>query len=239
MAKTVYVTGAGGFIGSRLITELEYRPVHIRTCKGLVRHITADELRGVDAVVHLAQLCDREESLLFPDLYYSANVKGTYHLIEACNAANVPRIVYASSAAVYNETKPSPYARTKMNCEYALNKWFYGMAIILRLFNVYGDGSRSVYDKFRRQDELVVHGDGTQIRDFIHVDHVVLRFLEALEYELHHSITEDVGTGRGTSIIDLAKSFGKPFTFDSKADVGVKVSIANNKTARRLHIRRH
>jgi UDP-glucose 4-epimerase len=135
------------------------------------------------------------------------------------------RVVYASSAAVYGhpesvpvhesdpKTPTSTYGIAKLAGDGYARAFadHYGLpTVVLRYFNVYGDrpgGGSDVVSQFlaraRRGEPLVVHGDGAQTRDFVHVDDVVRANLRA-------AVTEDTGvaynvaTGEATSIRELA-----------------------------------
>jgi UDP-glucose 4-epimerase len=109
--------------------------------------------RGTEAVLHCAARSLVGESMLDPGLYYRTNVTGGITLLEAMKRANVTRLVYSSTAAVYGEprrvpiaeadrTEPiNPYGATKLAFEGAM-RWFaaaHGFrAISLRYFNVAG-----------------------------------------------------------------------------------------------------
>jgi UDP-glucose 4-epimerase len=115
----------------------------------------------VDGVIHLAAKKAVGESVLNPSLYYKENIGGLISLLEAMNNANVKKIVYSSSAAVYgssqenkvkedSETNPSsPYGETKLVGEWLLKadqsarnlQW-----VALRYFNVVGAGSNELGD---------------------------------------------------------------------------------------------
>ena len=115
---------------------------------------------GFDCTMHFAALASIEESVSHPLLYHSNNVQGTLSLLEAMQRADVPRMVFSSSAAIYGspektpiredaETLPiNPYGRSKHVIEMALAKHSsqeddFGFAA-LRYFNVAGaalDGS--------------------------------------------------------------------------------------------------
>jgi UDP-glucose 4-epimerase len=109
--------------------------------------------RESEAVLHCAARSLVGESMLDPGLYYRTNVTGGITLLEAMKRANVTRLVYSSTAAVYGEprrvpiaeadrTEPiNPYGATKLAFEGAM-RWFaaaHGFrAISLRYFNVAG-----------------------------------------------------------------------------------------------------
>ena len=105
-------------------------------------------------VIHFAALKTPGESITQPLRYLDNNVAGTLSLLQAMDKANLRRIVFSSSAAVYGipkhnsvpETAPlapqTPYARTKLMCEDALRelhtadpRW---SIAILRYFNPVG-----------------------------------------------------------------------------------------------------
>src|SRR5690242_4717118 len=66
-----------------------------------VRDVTPDDLRGFDAVFHLAALSNDPLGDLNPDLTYEINFKASVQLAEAAKAAGVPKYVFASSCSTY------------------------------------------------------------------------------------------------------------------------------------------
>ncbi|MDX1933230.1 MAG: SDR family oxidoreductase [Capsulimonadales bacterium] len=66
-----------------------------------IREITDEELRGFDAVVHLAELSNDPLGQLNPTVTFEINHQGSVALARKCKAAGVPRFVYASSCSVY------------------------------------------------------------------------------------------------------------------------------------------
>jgi nucleoside-diphosphate-sugar epimerase len=122
----VAVTGAGGFIGSYVVTALQQAGFAVRsllgppgapisaasrqwsssTPAGIFADICDDSailkfITGVDLVVHLAGPPSVAESLRHPAAFARAHVEGTACVLEACRQSHVTRLVYVSSAEVY------------------------------------------------------------------------------------------------------------------------------------------
>ena len=66
-----------------------------------IRHITADDLRGYDAVVHLAELSNDPVGQLNPDITFEINHLGSVRLATLAKEAGVERFIYMSSCSVY------------------------------------------------------------------------------------------------------------------------------------------
>jgi UDP-glucose 4-epimerase len=186
------------------------------------------EFKGAEVVFHMAAKVSVAESIEKPELYARVNVAGLIQALEAARRHDVRRFVFPSSAAVYAEKGParktegsplgpaSPYAVTKVLGE-ALCRIYhqdYGLETVsLRLFNVYGarqaavGGFASVIPKFMHAivdgKRPIIHGDGKQTRDFIHVDDVVAAFLLAAERKKVIGDEFNIGSGKAISIIAL------------------------------------
>lgn len=186
-------------------------------------------LQDIDCVFHLAAKVSVQESINFPSDYNGVNVGGTVALMEAMRVAGqVRRVILASSGAVYGEqgTQPiaetaipqplSPYAVSKLASEYYVRTL--GMlnqveTVILRIFNAYGPGqvippsNAPVLPLFLHQavrdGSLVLHGEGSQSRDFIYIDDVVEAMVQASLVEGLDRSTINVGSGQETTIHDL------------------------------------
>jgi UDP-glucose 4-epimerase len=109
--------------------------------------------RGFDAVLHFAALSLVGESGSHPELYYRTNIGGTVNLLDAMRAADVPRLVFSSTAAVYGEPEEVPipesaptmptntYGRSKLAVDWMIGDYCraHGLAAVsLRYFNVAG-----------------------------------------------------------------------------------------------------
>ena len=109
--------------------------------------------RGFDAVLHFAALSLVGESGTHPELYYRTNIGGTLNLLEAMRTAEVPTLVFSSTAAVYGQpdevpipetapTRPSnTYGRSKLSVDWMIGDFCqaHGLGgVSLRYFNVAG-----------------------------------------------------------------------------------------------------
>lgn len=118
----ILVTGTEGYLGS-LLAPLLMRDGHEvlgvdtgyykagwlfhgsrmtpRTLNKDIRAISADDLRGVEAVVHMAELSNDSTGALAPNITYDINHQGSVRLAELARKAGVSRFVYMSSCSVY------------------------------------------------------------------------------------------------------------------------------------------
>lgn len=217
--ERILVTGGAGFIGSHLVEALVRRGSRVTVLDNLQsgslcnlqsnladvtlvkENVIAALKRGFatvgdfDIVFHLAANAYIPPSIASPDYDYHHNLETTFVLLEYLRRFDSPpRLVFASSAAVYGNpsripireddpTVPiSPYGVSKLAAEryVAVYSKLYSIpAVSLRLFSVFGlrQKKQVVYDLLCKLDEnptkLTVLGDGTQERDFNYVSNVV------------------------------------------------------------------
>ncbi len=187
-------------------------------------------LQDVDCVYHMAARVSVPESVLYPREYNTVNVGGTVTMMEAMRDVGVRRVVLISSGAVYGEQQDqplseaatpdprSPYAVSKLAAEYYVrtigNLW--GIeTVVLRVFNAYGPGQHlppvhaPVIPYFLRQawnnGTLVVHGDGSQTRDYVYVDDAVQAMAAAASAANVNQQIINVGSGVETNIRELVR----------------------------------
>jgi UDP-glucose 4-epimerase len=252
------VTGAAGFIGSHLAERLVALGHSVRVVDNLstgnranlaavhdaIEFLEGDlcdaevcrrAVEGIDVVFHLAALASVPQSLLDPWASHAANVNGTMRLLGACAAANVARIVYSSSSAVYGDTDSeprseateplprSPYAASKLAGEqYVLAFARAGVieGVALRYFNVFGprQSPKSAYaavipnflQAALEGRPASLHGDGQQTRDFIYVENVVEANILAATApgRIASGCAINIGAGRSTSLLELIRMIG-------------------------------
>jgi UDP-glucose 4-epimerase len=191
-------------------------------------------LQKADCVFHLAARVSTQESILYPREYNDVNVGGTVCLAEAIRDAGVTRVVFTSSATVYgsqprqpvgenNWPSPTvPYAVSKLAAElylFALGELNGIETIVLRIFNAYGPGQRippahaPVVASFTKnvlsRASVVVHGDGSQTRDFVYVDDVVEALVAAATAAGVGGSIINIGSGEETSINGLIATLGQ------------------------------
>jgi UDP-glucose 4-epimerase len=176
----VAVTGGAGYIGSVVCEELAAEGHAVLVIDNLSKghadaipesalFVQADLLDGdriagalrafgATAVVHMAAHSLVGESMLDPGKYYRNNVTAGLSLLDAMRAADVSRLVFSSTAAVYGDpvkqpieesdakTPTNPYGETKLTFERALH-WYaqlHGISSVsLRYFNAAGATARS------------------------------------------------------------------------------------------------
>lgn len=202
-----------------------------------------EALRGVSHIFHLAALISGYDSLKAPDQYIDLNLKGLMRVIELARDEGA-RISFASSSTVYgNGTSdvrsesdaPSPltmYALSKLAGEHMLEMYrlLYGVEYVaLRFFNVYGPRQSPTHPyanvtcKFSQAAALSapikLYGEGTQTRDFVHVDDVVASLLETMGGAPRR--VYNVGTGEDHAILELIQTLerisGRPFEIERLA----------------------
>ena len=244
------ITGGAGFLGAALSNRLLRQGHHVRVLDDLSTgnpdaldpevHFTRGDindrpklwtlLQEIDCVYHMAARVSVPESILFPRDYNAVNVGGTVTLMEAARDAGTPRVVLASSGAVYGDQEQpmmtedlpphpsSPYAVSKLSSEWyvrTIGALSGIQTLCLRIFNAYGPGQHipashpPVIPNFIRQSmengTLVFHGDANQTRDYVYVDDVVNALVAAATVQGVDGQVINVGSGTETSIRDLAK----------------------------------
>jgi UDP-glucose 4-epimerase len=183
-------------------------------------------LAGVDSVVHLAAFGSVAESVEEPFENFDVNVRGTLVLLNACAAAGIEKLVFASTGgAIMGNTPPpvdetsvpwpiSPYGASKL-CGEAYCHAFagsFGLSVVaLRFANVYGPVSAhkkgavtAFVTRALRGEPLVIYGDGSATRDFLYVNDLCAGICAAVDAPLEDEVVH-LASGEETSIGALAE----------------------------------
>lgn len=228
------VTGGEGFIGSRIVRNTGGEAFDLKSGKNILDEtLLSQAVSGVSGMFHCAAKISVPESIQFPEMYFETNVLGTKSVIKAAEKAGI-KIVFSSSAAVYGESKirvqedaqlfpQSPYAENKRDGEELLRKSSIPH-IALRYFNVYGPGQSPQYagvisafiKNALKGEDLMIFGDGKQVRDFIFVDDVVSANIAVMNYKNTFFEIFNIGTGTETNLNDLAQMIIKLTKSSSK-----------------------
>ncbi|HEY0786354.1 MAG TPA: NAD-dependent epimerase/dehydratase family protein [Acidobacteriaceae bacterium] len=184
--------GAGsGFEGAR--GSFDFVEGDLRDADAIAR-----AARGVEVIFHQGALPSVPRSVKDPRPSHTANLDGTFHLLEAARAAGVRRVCYAASSSAYGnqpgfprvETMTpmpiAPYPVQKLAGELYMRSYWqvYGLeTVCLRYFNIFGprqvpDSPYSgVMAKFTLQmmqgERPTIFGNGEQGRDFTYVANAV------------------------------------------------------------------
>jgi len=248
----VLVTGIDGYIGAQLaavLVERGYEIVGLDTgyyrdgwlyndrvrrfppCINKdIRHITEDDLRGFDGIVHLAELSNDPLGQHNPAVTYQINHLGTVELARKSIQAGVSRFVYTSSCSVYGagdgekykteESEPNPqtaYAKCKVLVERDLS----AMAsdnfspTFLRNATAYGPSPRMRFDVVLNNlagfawttKEIKMTSDGTPWRPLVHVldiAHAIACTLESPREIVHNQVFNVGSTSENYQVREIA-----------------------------------
>ena len=180
-----------------------------------------------DFVFHLAAQINLRDSFKDPVNDVNNNIIGTLNIIEVSKKYNIKNLVFTSTGgAIYdplssnppwvefNQVKPcSPYGISKLAAENYISTSGLNYNIF-RLANVYGPrqnskgeaGVISIFiDKIRKNENLVIFGDGEQSRDFIYIDNVIDYLILPFTKSSIKNTIINVGTGKETTVNRIAE----------------------------------
>jgi nucleoside-diphosphate-sugar epimerase len=205
----------------------------------------ATAVRGTEVVFHQGALPSVPRSIQDPLTSNAVNVEGTLNVILAARDTGVRRVVVASSSSVYGDTPGmprvetqrsspmAPYAVSKLAAEqHALvaNRVFGLETVALRYFNVFGErqdpnsGYAAVIPKFIRLmqagESPLINGDGSNSRDFTHIENVVQANLAAANSPTAPGLAMNVAMGECHTLNGLMEALNELMGTDIRADYG-------------------
>ena len=254
MDKVALVTGGKGYLGSHVCKELKkqnWKVISLDAKGDYESHPYADyqfaftdirnrnklneifEAFNIDTVFHFAGKIEVGESFKYPTWFWDVNVGGTSCLLNMMNQHNIKKIIFSSTAAVYEPMhlpikehwglcSNSVYGDTKMACETMIrqSQMKYG---IFRYFNLAGaDIENDIGENhqpethlipqiFKNLNNFTINGndygtpDGTCIRDYVHVSDLSRAHISALKAIESREVNEiyNVGSGTGYSVHEV------------------------------------
>jgi len=172
----------------------------------------------IDVIFHLAADARIQPSFDDPFGTYQNNVVSLAYAAEVAHKKGT-KLVFASTSSSLHGDYVSPYTQSKRSSEEYLKTMAHCFNLdcsSARFFNVYGprepmDGDyATVVAKFGRQykngEPMTVVGDGTQSRDFTHVNDICSGLLAIIENKMNGEVV-NLGRGNPYSIMDLVKMY--------------------------------
>ncbi|MGE4221256.1 MAG: NAD-dependent epimerase/dehydratase family protein [Alphaproteobacteria bacterium] len=186
---------------------------------------------GVDGIFHLAGQVPTSSDAVAWRRNSLTNLTGTVTVLAAARDAGRIPVVFSSSAAVYGDSTLPPQSETARPAPltaYGIDKLASEMHVAIagrlyrvpsftfRLFNIYGprQSASAPYssavaafaERMAGGQDVTIHGDGRQVRDFVFVTDAVEHLLAGLDAAHSSAPLANLCTGTGTSIVQLAET---------------------------------
>jgi len=205
-----------GFSRDSLPAAAEFRRADIRDPE-----VLASALKEREIVFHLAAQSNVMGAVADAGYSFSTNVVGTYNVLQAAVAAGVKRLVFPSSREVYGDPRSIPVSESaplraknaygaskiagEVYCRLAAQQGL--EAVVLRLANVYGPDDRDrvipLFSAAARAGLPITVFGRQKILDFVWIDVVVDALIQAA-FGSYIRGPVNIGSGKGTTIVDLA-----------------------------------
>lgn len=259
------VTGGAGFVGSHIAEQLlrqghqvcildnfsagkqanldaiqsnTGREINLFKADILDMASLSEACKDVDAIFHQAALVSVPLSIENPLKNFSINTMGSVNVFECARIHKIPKVIFASSAAVYGDNADlplnesispvpqSPYGLAKLQDEEiaAMYCHLYGMNIsALRYFNIFGErqdpsssysGVISIFmNRYLNKKNVDIFGDGSQTRDFIYVKDIAEINISLLNNQDSGFNVYNLGTANENSLNQLLDTLDDIFQY--------------------------
>ena len=248
MSKNVLVTGGCGFIGSHIVDALvkkKYKVTILDLLKPkrkdvkfikssiLNKKLIRLALKKNKLIFHLAAVSDINKVKDIPTETIATNILGTTLLLDEARKANIKRFIFASTYYSYGSAG-NLYTTSKTASESIIKNYsfLYGLKYtILRYPTAYGPRNRQVdaisifVNRALKNSNLIIHGNGSQERNYLHVEDLGEGSVAAINKKLVNK-TVTLISSKNIKIINLAKRIIKLS--------GSKSKIIFNKQKKRL-----
>jgi nucleoside-diphosphate-sugar epimerase len=206
-----------------------------RTLNKDIRHLTAEDLSGIDAIVHMAELSNDPLAAVAPELTYRINHVGSVRLAELAKQAGVSRFIYMSSCSVYGfadgdvdegsavnpqtayaeckvmvERDVSPMADDTFSPTFMRNATAYGASPRMRFDIVLNNLSGLAWTT----KEIVMTSDGSPWRPLVHaldISQAIRRTLEAPREVVHNEVFNVGDSAHNYRVRQIAEIVGDTF----------------------------
>ena len=253
----VVITGCDGYLGALLGPELLrnghtvkgidtgfYREGTLYRASGAIpqiitkdiRQVSVDDLRGFEAIVHMAELSNDPLGQLAPDITHEINHQGSVRLAHLAKEARVQRFVYMSSCSVYgvsdrefvDEESPVNPQTAYAVCKTLVERDVGRLAderfspVFLRNATAYGASPRMRFDIVLNNlaglawttGEIKMTSDGTPWRPLVHgldIARAIIAVLEGPREAVHNQIFNVGDTAHNYRVRDIAEIVGEAF----------------------------
>jgi len=227
MSKNILVTGGSGFIGSHVVDALLKRKYKVtifdletpkrkdvKFIKGslLNKDLVKFALKKINSVFHLAAVSDINKVKSIPVKTVETNILGTTIILEASRNLNVDRFIFAGSVYSYSSAG-NLYTTSKTASELIIKNYqllFGRKFTILRYATAFGPRNRNVdaisifVKKALKNQDLVIHGNGQQKRNYVYVEDLAEGSMIALKEKTKNKVIT-LASNQNVSIFNLAK----------------------------------